>query len=119
MELTGLVITVALVVLAWRESKASTLRNTAEQAVWACEREIQNLRGAIMGGAGKEVWQRDVWERNRQDLLRALDYFHSARLGSKYDRELQHRFIPSFQDQVEWEKWGILARGPYASQQGR
>lgn len=115
MELTGLVIAVALVILVWRESKADAVRRTAEAAIQACEEEIQSLRGAIMGGADREVWQRDKWERNRRDLLTALDYFHGARIGSKYDRDLVHRSIPSFQDESEWEKWRILARGPYAS----
>lgn len=115
MELTGLVITVAFVIVVWRESKASALRRNAEVAIQACAEEIQNLRGAIMAGAGREVWKRDKWESNRRDVLTALDYFHGARLGSKYDRELVHRSIPSFQDEQEWEKWKILARGPYAS----
>lgn len=115
MELTGFVITVALVIIIWRESKASALRRTAEAAVLACEEEIQDLRGAIMAGAGREVWKRDKWESNRRNVLTALDDFHGARLGSQYDRALVHRSIPSFQDEQEWEKWKILARGPYAS----
>lgn len=113
MELTGIVIFIAFIVVCWRESKATALRGSAERAVLECEEEIQRLREAIMSGASAEVWQRDAWERHRQDVLMALDRFHAARLGDKYERELTRRSIPSFQDEAEWRKCGVLARGPF------
>lgn len=115
MELTGFVITVAVVIIIWRESKATALRRSAEAAVFVCTEEIQRLRGAIMAGAGWDVWERTKWEGHRRSVLTALDSFHTACLGDKYDRDLVHRSLPSFQNEQEWEKWRTLARGPYSS----
>jgi uncharacterized membrane protein YccC len=117
MELTGIVITIALVVLAWRESKASLLRTAAIKAVLACEEEIQALRGGVMSGMSDEKWRSDRWEHRRQDLLLVLARFHRAHLDSnRYDEMLMQSIIPSFQDENERRKWEILGKGPYASQ---
>lgn len=118
MELIGLLITVTVVVIIWREQKAAALRRSAEAAVLECTEEIQRLRGAIMAGAGRDIWERPNWEGRRQRVLMALDQFHTARLGDKYDRDLARRALPSFQNEQEWEKWRILARGPYPSAGG-
>lgn len=113
MELTGVVILVALVLLAWRESKASALRGAARIAIIECEEEIQALRGGVMAGTSDAHWQSDAWERRRCKLLETLHRFHRLSYVGAYKEDLTESSVPSFQDEAEWRRWRILARGPF------
>lgn len=112
MELTGMVILVALMLLVWRESKASALRRAAKDAIIECEEEIQALRGGVMAGTSVAHWQSDAWERRRLNLLGALHRFHRLSYVGTYQEALTESSVPSFQDEAEWRRWQILARGP-------
>lgn len=114
MELTGVVILVALVLLVWRESKASVLRGAARNAIIECEEEIQALRGGVMAGTSVTHWQSDAWERRRLKLLEALHRFHRLSYAGTYKEDLTDSSVPSFQDRSEWTRWTTLAQGPKA-----
>lgn len=101
------------VAYAIQASRAAAIRQSALQAMELCLDEIESLRGGIMAGITENGWCTDRWERRRQDLLIAADRFYSASIGATHNCEALRRGVPSFQDEADWAKWKILARGPY------
>lgn len=114
MELSSILIFVALGVLAWRESRATALRSAARNAIVECEEEIQALRGGVMAGNAPAIWRSDIWERRRARVLLSLHCFHRLSYSGPYKEDLTASSVPSFQDEAEWRRWQTLARGPRA-----
>lgn len=112
MDKWSIALGIVFVVFIWLRMQNAALKSAANDAVRKCEDEIHRLRSGIMTKQSHERWYAELHERNRKELIEALNRYHTTANTSNDDKRLLDSTVPSFQDEENWDRFQVLGRGP-------